>query len=358
MEIRSLERYIRKDVEISMDNCLTSKRVGWIDALRAFAIILVIIGHANKVPGLLKNIIYSFHVPLFFFLAGYLFHWEKYEDLSSFVQAKFKQYMIPYFALGLVNLILNAIRESLSMSGKELLISTIKHFLWLIYSYSTAQKMPNCTPLWFLPCLFLSTIFLYCFFQCLRKMPDKHIYIHICAISIVIAGIYIMKTRKDVLPWHIDVAILGSFLMLVGYLWREKRVIEKVPFAGSFTLLVIGVGTSYMNNGAALASSSIHDPVLFFIGTTSTCMACFVLFQRFYRIRLQFVEYVGRNTAIIMGFNYVAKTFANYIWENASIVDGLKLSWYVQCVIVFLLCLMAMVVWSALKKLFPKIAVF
>lgn len=339
-----------------MDNSLTSKRVGWIDALRAFAIILVIIGHAYNVPRLLKSTIYGFHMPLFFFLTGYLFHWEKYEDLTVFIRVKFKQYMIPYFALGLVNLILNAIRESLSMSGKKLLVSTIKHFFWLIYSYSTSNRMPNCTPLWFLPCLFLSSIFLYIFFNRLKKWPKKYVYF--CGIVFFIGGLHVMDTRPDVLPWHIDVAVLGAFLMLIGYLWREKRVIEKVPLSGSFALLVIGVGTIYVNKGAGLANSNLHDPFLFFIGAISLCLACFTLFQRFYRVPLQIVEYVGRNTAIIMGFNYATKSFAKYVWENFSIFDGIEINWYLHSIFVFLLCLLIMATWSLMKKLFPKIAIF
>lgn len=339
-----------------MDNSPIFKRVWWIDALRAFAIILVIIGHSINVPTLLKTIIYGFHMPLFFFLSGYLFHWKQYKDLTDFIKAKFKQYMIPYFALGLVNLVLNAGRESLSISGKQLLVSTIKHFLWLIYSYSTSQTMPNCTPLWFLPCLFLSAIFLYIFFKCLDIWPKR--YVNLCGIVFIIGGIHVMDTRPDVLPWHFDVAVLGAFLMLIGYLWREKRIIERIPLSGFFVLLVIGVGTIYVNNGAALASSNLRDPILFFVGAISTCMACFALFQQFYRVRLKFVEYVGRNTIIIMGFNYAVNTFVKFIWKNIPALEGISLTWYIQCAFTFLLCLLIMAIWDLLKKLFPKIAIF
>ena len=53
------------------------KRIEWIDICRGLAIILVIIGHSNLETGMafnLKSIIYSFHMPLFFVLSGYLFY--------------------------------------------------------------------------------------------------------------------------------------------------------------------------------------------------------------------------------------------------------------------------------------------
>ena len=46
-------------------------RVGWIDCLKALGIYLVILGHTLK-DSYLSVWIYSFHMPLFFILSGYL----------------------------------------------------------------------------------------------------------------------------------------------------------------------------------------------------------------------------------------------------------------------------------------------
>ena len=47
------------------------QRLDYIDAAKAIAIILVIIGHCYWVGAVprLRNIIYSFHMPLFFFVS-------------------------------------------------------------------------------------------------------------------------------------------------------------------------------------------------------------------------------------------------------------------------------------------------
>ncbi len=52
-------------------------RIGFIDGMRGFAIFLVILGHVllmgfNLGHALLTQIIYSFHMPLFFFISGYV----------------------------------------------------------------------------------------------------------------------------------------------------------------------------------------------------------------------------------------------------------------------------------------------
>ena len=158
-------------------------RLSWVDALRAFGIILVIIGHANGRPQLLGKLLYGFHMPLFFLLSGYLFHTDDEKSISDIFKAKFKRYLVPYFALSFVNLIINAGWESLKMDGQELLNSTIRHLYWVMHSGSRSSTTPNCTPLWFLPCLFLSTIYLHIFFRFRQKHRRVRDFAGIAAIA-------------------------------------------------------------------------------------------------------------------------------------------------------------------------------
>lgn len=47
----------------------TEKRIDWIDYAKAIGIFLVVVGHTYA-GNALTNWIYSFHMPLFFFLSG------------------------------------------------------------------------------------------------------------------------------------------------------------------------------------------------------------------------------------------------------------------------------------------------
>jgi fucose 4-O-acetylase-like acetyltransferase len=72
-----------------------------IDALKGFAILLVVLGHAIQVNvpdfdnNLIFRIIYSFHMPLFMFLSGYI-AFRKNEDYIPLITKKFKQLVIPF----------------------------------------------------------------------------------------------------------------------------------------------------------------------------------------------------------------------------------------------------------------------
>ena len=77
------------------------KRVEWIDSLRGLAMFLVILGHSfyirnNKI----RNYLYSFHMPLFFFISGLT---TKRKDISfiEFIKKKAKNLLLPYLFLNI-----------------------------------------------------------------------------------------------------------------------------------------------------------------------------------------------------------------------------------------------------------------
>jgi fucose 4-O-acetylase-like acetyltransferase len=73
----------------------------FIDFLRCFAVLLVLLGHSiqytvNDFDSVfLFRLIYSFHMPLFFFMSGYL---SAKADWQHFLSKRFKTLLIPFFA--------------------------------------------------------------------------------------------------------------------------------------------------------------------------------------------------------------------------------------------------------------------
>ena len=61
-------------------------RIEWIDIAKGFGILLVILGHtiAYDCSHIVYNSIYSFHMPLFFFLSGVMSKKENTQILAMF----------------------------------------------------------------------------------------------------------------------------------------------------------------------------------------------------------------------------------------------------------------------------------
>lgn len=57
----------------------TVERERALDVIKGVGILLVVVGHTSC-PDVLKTWIYSFHMPLFFMVAGYLFNERKWKS--------------------------------------------------------------------------------------------------------------------------------------------------------------------------------------------------------------------------------------------------------------------------------------
>jgi len=79
-----------------------SRSIAWIDRLKAIGIVLVVLGHA--VDGtLLHEVIYSFHMPLFFFASGYLFSArDAQQPLAAYLRQRIAPYLRYYLVFSLV----------------------------------------------------------------------------------------------------------------------------------------------------------------------------------------------------------------------------------------------------------------
>ena len=57
-----------------MENTMINKkRIEWVDIAKGIGIFLMVMGHTG-IPRIGNQWIYSFHMPLFFFISGFLFN--------------------------------------------------------------------------------------------------------------------------------------------------------------------------------------------------------------------------------------------------------------------------------------------
>ena len=77
------------------------KRLVWIDDAKAIGIFLVILAH-TQIWGSVTDWISVFRMPLFFFLSGYLFSFQRNSDGKLFARKRFKQIVIPYIFINII----------------------------------------------------------------------------------------------------------------------------------------------------------------------------------------------------------------------------------------------------------------
>ena len=130
------------------------ERIIWIDSLRSIGILAVILGHITSPLG---YFIYSWHMPLFFFLGGFFLKYEL--STTEFIRKDFKRLIIPYLIFAIAALIIEAIKRTLlKREGLDYLNELRGIFMWMDYSslINTYGFV-----LWFLPALFFGRLIIY-----------------------------------------------------------------------------------------------------------------------------------------------------------------------------------------------------
>ena len=160
----------------------TGKRILWIDYAKSICIYLVLLGHAHASQPV-TDFIYTFHMPLFFFLSGCLFSFEKHPNFKEFAIKRFKGLMVPYLWINLITYLfwLFAGRNF----GEDATISTTWYspIIGILLGYS--KQMIHNTPMWFFICLYFLEIFYYLLFKPLQK-KSKSIKISVLIVIAVI----------------------------------------------------------------------------------------------------------------------------------------------------------------------------
>ena len=80
------------------------KRVHYLDYAKGIAIILVVLGHIFS-EGNIKTYIYSFHMPLFFIISGYLFNYSNLNSFKEFIYKRINGILIPYCTFSIINIL-------------------------------------------------------------------------------------------------------------------------------------------------------------------------------------------------------------------------------------------------------------
>lgn len=99
-----------------MNKIEPTQRIEYIDILKGLAIFLVVMGHVlawsyndwgsatkqNNIGTILWNVIYSFHMPLFTFVSGYVVFNPKKTYMIPDISKRLVQYLVPFFFVGVV----------------------------------------------------------------------------------------------------------------------------------------------------------------------------------------------------------------------------------------------------------------
>jgi len=198
---------------------LSTERDVRIDAARAIAIILVVLGHAKGIPQAFTILAYSFHVPLFFFLSGWFVERRRIAGMSDEATRLARTLLLPYlafFALAYAYWLLTRnIGEKAARWGERPWWEPLRGLLDGI-----GPDLYVHPAIWFLVALFTTSLL----YRALRRVLPLA---WLAPLSLLAAWCWIaFFPALDLrLPWALDIAPVSLFFMAAGALAARARVL-------------------------------------------------------------------------------------------------------------------------------------
>lgn len=265
-----------------------NERIEYIDRAKGFGIILVVLGHM-AVSHEWCTFITTFHIPLFFFIGGYLFDSGKHKSGREFAVRKINRIVVPYFLYSLISFCASC--------GRTLIGQYEINMKDVMTQFIIKGTIESNLPLWFMRSFLVVEIIFFLF----TKISKRSSYIVLMLSCCLFVSFALIQDTS--LP--ISRTVNGVFFYGLGYLFRTYKidlrcVSKRVCFLCCVTFFVMQAVFSYfiLINSYTINIASRDHVILFVL-----CGISGILASLFLVIAIgsnMILEYFGRNSLIIM----------------------------------------------------------
>ena len=275
------------------------KRIDWLDNAKGFGIILVVYGH--NYPSL-EDYIYTFHMPLFFFIAG-LFHPNQIN--IKIIKRRVQQIIIPYFLWSILLFSFWFFIGRKYGDSSTMNLNVMKNFAGIFYGQGDHAYMNWGIPMWFLPAIFLSFLI----FGFIRKL--KNILLQLVILLLLISlGFIIPKVINFHFMWSIDVAMVSLIFYATAFYFKDFFLNNNVPYHNILLalFLILHLSISILTDNKVDMYRSKYGNEFLFLLSAIVGLGFWILF--FKRIKtVPILSFFGKNTIPILALQIRTVTF-------------------------------------------------
>ena len=276
------------------------QRLEWIDITKGFAIFLMVFGHSG-IPKSISNYIWSFHMPLFFIISGYLYNASKYKSLISLLQKRIYTLIVPY--------IIFSILAFIGMYPLDLAKWEELYKGWEGYA------------LWFIPVLFTTEVlFNYLLFILSKFNNNKQYVLEVIVLILALIGFILSKLEFHCF-FKLEVTFFGVFFYGTGFI--SKRFLQNISMKKRIILpslslqIVIVQFMPTIDMAFNKFGYFLPNTIIALWGTINVIlMAKHISVWDDKNFIKDFLIWAGKNTLIIMGLSQVISVVIKSIWNT------------------------------------------
>ena len=288
-------------------------RLSWIDIAKGLAIIAVILGHTYQFGNPLHSFVYSFHIPLFFVLAGYT---SRPKPMREVLSSSAKRLLLPYLALVAFSFLcfISSPDNHLSASGTQLL----SYVFACGGDITSPMNLPSVGLAWFLMALFCARIIfngVMLFVEKHRKIPE----LALLVFFLLLAVFSYQLSKLFFLPLALEQACVACLFLYLGNVFKRKQL-EVLLCKWWVFLLDMAIWLALLYTHQFFSIGNMFFAENFYLGLLMVITSSFAVLRicmfigRYSNRLITCLEFIGRNSLLLLCLHSFDGYFIN--WGN------------------------------------------
>jgi fucose 4-O-acetylase-like acetyltransferase len=238
------------------------QRSAAIDLIRVLAMIAVVAGHVWASEPVVRSLVYSWHVPVFFFLTGYL--WKSGRSVADEARSRARSLLLPYAAwtviIGSCLLVYVTVVDGFPLEG-------VARTLW-----GGTLSRGLFTAFWFLPVLFFVAVYL-------RYMERHPRWLAWALAAVGVAAFSTAGEQLALAPQGLLTTLPASLFVLAGQELRRRE--GRIPAPAVCSVGVLGGAVLLLLAGVVqpldLKAGTLGTPIVSMLLSCGICAALVTL---------------------------------------------------------------------------------
>ncbi|SFA69897.1 acyltransferase [Collimonas sp. OK607] len=295
-------------------------RYDFVDNAKAIGMVLVVLGHSRGLPDYIVRLIFSFHVPLFFFISGFLIKSSKL-DVPIFRNAKkvLQTLAIPYVLFFLLAFLYWLATRNI---GAKALLTAGQAWYSPILGLFTGLESDLFVdpPLWFFPCLIMTAITYHASRKFLTLTAATCIF---GALAFVITLFW--KDSPFRLPLSLDSMWVALSFYAIGQYVREKNFFSNIKPGYLFVIFIIAVALLVYAEGlnGKVDFANMHFgrwPALYMLTALLGIISTFAFSALFPVSRIS--AWISKNTLTIFPVHFIFLSLIRGVMVSLHAIPG------------------------------------
>lgn len=307
------------------NSIIIPNRLNWIDWAKSLAIAFVVFGHIPEERGsFLINYIVIFHMPLFFFISGYLTK-KEFPNKNTF-RKYWHTLVIPYFFYNIIFYPYWVVRHVIDYpnSGWFDFVKPIIGTFMLQHKTAYYESLNGVT--WFISSLLIMKLILsFC-----NKYKYRNIIIGL--LTCFVALIYLLNEHFRFITDLPFVGFTRCFpFFILGHLCKQKRLISQ-PHQEDWIRSIIFIGISLITYTYLRGTYGFYQYSLcFWIICTSAIGGMICICKSLDMFHFIIIDNISIGTIVIMGLHWILIGITNFSLSKILNVHGnITYPWYIS----------------------------